>query len=81
MRTIATNVRFPKADYDELRALAYQENVSIASIINSAVREYKTKKLSRIRKKRMKLFEEMSKSRIKINTSTVDLVKEGRRFE
>ncbi len=81
MQTVATNIRFPKEDYEELRALAYQENVSVASLINSAVREYKFKKLSTSRKSRLKLFDIMSKSRIKINVSTVELVKEGRKFE
>lgn len=81
MKMVATNVRFPKEDYEELRALAYQENVSVASLINAAVREYKFKKLALSRKSRLKLFEKMRKSRIKINVPTVELVKEGRKFE
>ena len=79
MQMVATNVRFPKEDYEELRSLAYQEKVSIASLINKAVREYKFKKLSTSRKNKMKLFNKMLKSRIKIEVSTVDLVGESRR--
>ena len=81
MQTVATNIRFPKHDYEDLRNLAYQEKRSIASLINTAVKEYRFKKLASSRKERLKLFETMSKSRIKIGTSTVDLVKEGRKFE
>ena len=81
MQTIATNIRFPKEDYEELRVLAYQENTSLANLINSAVREYKTKRLFYTRNARIKLFEKMKNSKIKINVSTVDLVKEGRKFE
>lgn len=79
MQTVATNIRFPKDEYQELRALAYQENSSIASLVNTAVKEYKFKKLSQNRKDKIKLFDRMWKSRIKINVSTTDLVRESRR--
>lgn len=79
MKTVATNIRFPKQDYEELRGLAYQEKVSLSSLINAAVREYKFKKLSQNRRDKMKLFDRMWKSRIKINTSTVELVRESRK--
>jgi len=81
MQMVATNIRFPKQDYEELRTLAFQEKTSLASLINAAVREYKFKKLAMSRKGRMRLFETMKNSRIKINVSTVDLVHEGRKYE
>ncbi|KKR86688.1 MAG: hypothetical protein UU32_C0012G0006 [Candidatus Woesebacteria bacterium GW2011_GWB1_41_10] len=79
MQTVATNIRFPKEDYEDLRVLAFQENSSIASLVNAAVKEYKLKKLAQDRQDKMELFERMWKSRIKIKTSTTDLVRESRK--
>jgi len=81
MQMVATNIRFPKQDYEDLRTLAFQEKTSLASLINTAVKEYKFKKLAVSRKNRIRLFETMKNSRIKINVSTVDLVHEGRKYE
>jgi len=79
MQTVATNIRFPKQDYEELRSLAFQEKTSIASLVNAAIKDYKLKRLASDRKQRLALFEKMKNSRIKINFSTIDLVHEGRR--
>jgi len=80
MNYVTTNLRFSKDEYEELRNLAFVEKRSIAKIIRDAVREYRKSKLSTHAQK-MKLYNLMAKSRIKINTSTVELVKEGRKFE
>ena len=81
MQTVSTNIRFDQNEYEELRTLAFQENTSLASSINSAVREYRIKKLFFSREARIQLFEKMKNSKIKINVSTVDLVNEGRKFK
>ena len=80
MNYVTTNLRFPKEEYENLRRIAFSEKKSIASIIRDAIRKYKKTNLN-IRVQKMKLYRLMSKSRIKINTSTVELVKEGRKFE
>ena len=81
MHTVATNIRFPKDDYEELRLLAFQNKTSIASLVNAAVKEYKFKRLAVSRKSRLSLFDTISKSRLKSAVSTVKLAKEGRRCE
>lgn len=80
MNYVTTNLRFPKEEYEELKRLAFISNKSIAEIIRLASREYRKRRSFTIKDK-MKLFNQMAKSRIKIDISTVDLVKEGRKFE
>ncbi len=80
MNYVTTNLRFPKEEYEDIRNLAFAERRSIASMIREALRKYKKTKLN-TRAQKMKLYKLMARSRIKINTSTTDLVKEGRKFE
>ena len=80
MNYVTTNLRFSKEDYEELRNIAFTEKRSIASVIRDAVRKYK-KNINNTRSQKMKLYKLMADSRIKIKTSTVELVKEGRKFE
>lgn len=79
MQTIATNIRFPADEYQQLRTLAFLEKKPISKLIRDSVRMYKSQ-VSSIGKKRMDLFRLMVKSRVKINTPTSELVSDGRRI-
>ncbi len=79
MQTIATNIRFPADEYEQLRTLAFLEKRPISELIRDSVRRYQTQ-ASTVDNKRMDLFRLMVKSRIKINVSTLQLVADGRRI-
>lgn len=79
MNTIATNVRFPADDYRELKLLAFAQEQSTASLIRQAVAFYTKQKL--VVKLQVSLAEKLKKFSIKINVPTLELVKDGRRFE
>ena len=79
MQTIATNIRFPADEYQQLRTLAFLERKPISELIRDSVRMYKTQ-VSSISKKRMGLFRLMVKSRVKIDVSTLQLIANGRRI-
>ena len=80
MQTVATNIRFEKSEYEELKRLAFLEKASIASLIRSAVRQYKLKKASGVNENK-RLLNLMLKSRIKVDVSTVELAHTDRKFE
>lgn len=80
MKYVTTNLRFPKDEYEELKNIAFLQKRSIASLIREAVRNYKKTRYN-TRSQKMKLYSLMAKSRIKIKTSTDELVKAGRKFE
>ena len=80
MQIIATNVRFNKIEYEDLKKLALSHKKSVASLIRDAVTYYKEKKLS-TKEDRKNLYELIVRSAVQINTPVVKLVQEGRRFE
>ena len=79
MQTIATNIRFPADEYQQLRTLAFLEKRPISQLIRDSVRIYKAQ-ASSVGNKRMDLFRLMIKSRVKINVPTLQLVADGRRI-
>ena len=79
MQTIATNIRFPADEYQQLRTLAFLERRPISQLIRDSVRIYKAQ-ASSVGNKRMDLFRLMIKSRVKINVPTLQLVADGRRI-
>jgi len=79
MQTVATNIRFPADEYQQLKTLAFLEKRPISELIRDSVRRYKTR-ASSVDSKRMNLFRLMVKSRIKINVPTLQLVTDGRRI-
>ena len=79
MNTIATNIRFPSDEYEQLKTMAFLERKPISKIIRESVRLYKAN-ISSNSPKRMNLFRLMVKSRVKINVPTTDLVSDGRRI-
>lgn len=81
MQTIATNIRFNKDEYEVLKRLSFLENRSIANIIRESVKNYHAQKLISEKNKKQKLYNAMLSSRVRIDTSTVDLVHERRKFE
>lgn len=80
MNYVTTNLRFPKDEYEDLKNIAFLQKRSIASLIRDAVRNYRKTRYN-TRSQKMKLYHLMAKSRIKIKTSTLELVKMGRKFE
>lgn len=79
MQTIATNIRFSPEDYQILKELAFYEKRSIARIVRDAISTYRQTKIA-ANKNRLDLFRLMVKSRIKIDTPTLDLIVEGRKI-
>ncbi|MEK7154961.1 MAG: hypothetical protein AAB697_02440 [Patescibacteria group bacterium] len=79
MQTVATNIRFPADEYQQLRTLAFLEKRPISQLIRDSVRIYKAQ-ASSVGNKRMDLFRLMIKSRVKINVPTLQLVADGRRI-
>lgn len=79
MNTIATNLRFPADEYNKIKLLAFSEGKSTAALIRHAVSLYKNKRLTS--SVQINMAEKFKKSAVKINISTLDLVKEGRKFE
>lgn len=77
MQTVATNIRFPADEYQQLRTLAFLGKKPISKLIRDSVRMYKTQ-VSSIGKKRMDLFRLMVKSRVKIDVPTLELISDGR---
>ena len=80
MNTIATNIRFSKDDYEELRQLAFLSKVSIASLVRDSIKHYK-KSLTASKLTRRTLFSKIVDSSVKINTSITNIAQEGRKFE
>ena len=80
MQTIATNIRFDKYEYEELKRMSLLEKSSIAQLIRNSFRFYKKRKNSGKNDKK-RLIDLMLKSRIKIGTSTVALAHAGRKYE
>lgn len=79
MNIVATNIRFSKDDYEEIKKLAFFSRTSVASIIRKSVYFYRESLISKSDRK--KLFDKIVNSSVKLKTSTVDLVKAGRKFE
>lgn len=79
MNTIATNVRFPADEYRELKLLAFAQEKSMAFLIRKAVSFYTKRKLTV--KLQVSLAEKLKNVSVNINVPTLELVKEGRRFE
>lgn len=78
MNTIATNVRFPADEYQELKLLAFAQKQSTASLIRQAVAIYKKQKLSV--KLQISLAEKLKTMAVRIDIPVLELVEEGRRF-
>lgn len=78
MNTIATNIRFPADEYEDIRLLAFAQGQSTASLIRQAVSFYKKQKLST--KLRISLVERLKSVSVKIDVPVMELVKEGRKF-
>lgn len=78
MQTIATNIRFSPEDYQILKELAFYEKRSIARVVRDAVHTYRQTRIA-TDKNRLDLFRLMVKSRIKIDSPTIDLIAEGRK--
>lgn len=79
MSTIATNIRFSPEDYRILKELAFHENRSIARVVKDAIHTYRLSKTT-ANSDRLDLFRLMVKSRINIDTSTLDLIADGRKI-
>lgn len=79
MNTVATNLRFSKDEYRDLKLLALAEGESVASLVRKAVSMYAKKKLTTERQ--ISIAEELRKYAVRIDVSVLDLVREGRRFE
>lgn len=75
MNTIATNIRFPADEYNELKLFAFAQGQSTASLIRQAVSFYKKQKLST--KLRISLAKKLRGMAVKINIPATELVKEG----
>ncbi|OGM24178.1 hypothetical protein A2627_04780 [Candidatus Woesebacteria bacterium RIFCSPHIGHO2_01_FULL_39_28] len=80
MQLVATNVRFPKDEYFELKKLALVEDRSIASLIREATRHYKEQKLASKETQR-NLFRLITNSAVKIDIPVTKLISSGRKFE
>lgn len=76
---IATNVRFDKNEYQDLKMLALANGKSTASLIREAVRKFTIEKM--MVKERLSLAERMTKNAIKLDIPIRELVVMGRRFE
>lgn len=79
MNTVATNIRFPQDEYQEIKLLAYSQKKSVAAVIREAVFWYKKQKLNT--KTRVTLSEKFHKFAVTIDTPVSHLVREGRKFE
>lgn len=79
MNVIATNVRFPAAEYKDLRTLAFLEGKSIAFLIREAVRAYREQRLTS--KSQISLVDQFKRDAVKIDVPVLELVKSGRKFE
>jgi predicted DNA-binding protein len=79
MNTITTNLRFPADEYQDIKLLAFHEGRSIASLIRHAVSLYKNNNFTSSVK--VSLVEKFKKMAVKIDISTLNLVKYGRKFE
>lgn len=77
MQTVATNIRFPKDEYNELKLLAFSEGKSTASVIRDAIFHYKRVKLGT--KTKISMLEKLRKLSVRIDVPVIDLVREGRR--
>lgn len=80
MQTVATNIRFPHDEYQQLKTLAFLEKRPVSQLIRDSIKMYKTQKTSLGGNKRLELFRLMVKSRIKVDVSTLELVADGRRI-
>jgi len=78
MQTVATNIRFPVDEYQQLRTLAFLERRSISKLIRDSVKIYKSQVSTTSNNKKLNLFRLMVKSRTKINVPTSQLVADGR---
>ncbi len=78
MNIVATNIRFPRDEYRELKLLALSEGKSAAGIIREAVKRYKDQKFnSRVK---LDLAEQARKLSVKIDVPVIDLVRQDRRY-
>lgn len=78
MNTIATNIRFPHDEYQEIKLLAYSEKKSVAAVIREAVSLYKKQKFHT--KTKVSLAEKFRKLAVTIDTPVLKLVSEGRKI-
>lgn len=79
MNTIATNIRFPQDEYEELKLLAFSEKKSVAAVIREAIVAYKKKKFQV--KSKISLSEKFHKLAVTMDIPVANLVREGRKFE
>jgi len=77
MNSVATNIRFPADEYEQLKTLAFLERKPIAKIIRDSVRMYKSQ-VAETSDKNLKLFRLMVKSRVKVDLPTSELIAHGR---
>jgi len=80
MNTIATNIRFTRDEYEDLRQLAYLSRTSVAEIVRKSIAHYKNSVVTSVSDRKL-LFDKIIGSSVKIRTSTTDLSKQGRKFE
>jgi predicted DNA-binding protein len=78
MNTVATNVRFPADEYQELKLLAFSRGQSTASLVRQAVSFYTKQKLTA--KLQVSLVEKLKKMAVKIDIPVLKLVNDGRKF-
>ena len=79
MNVIATNIRFPKDEYNDLKLLALAEGRSVASIVREATSLYRKGKLGV--KRKVSLLMKMRRAAVKSKVTVLGLIGEGRKFE
>ena len=77
MNYVATNLRFPRAEYEEIKKLAFIEGKSVSAFIREATRQYKDKRLTD-QKSRRSLFDLITKASVKIDIPVAELIETGR---
>lgn len=78
MQTIATNIRFPKDEYQDLKLLAFSEGKSAAALIREALAWYKQSRFGV--RARISTLEKFRKLSVRIDVPVSDLVRQGRKF-
>lgn len=80
MNTVATNIRFPADQYEDLKTLAFLNKISIAQLIRNSIKAY-MKVAVKPANNGMSLVKQAQKMSVKIGAPTLDLIRDGRRFE
>lgn len=79
MQTIATNIRFPKEDYQALRLLAFAEGKSTAALIREAAGTYRKLKTASV-SSQLNLVQQAAKMSVKIDIPISELIASGRKI-